>query len=55
MDRDPRQQFRLALLVLGWGMVGVNLALDYLPGALLLALPMSWATWVYFKRRKDSE
>ena len=55
MDRDPRMQFRLALLVVGWGTVGVNLALRYPQGALLLAIPMTWATWIYFKRRRDSQ
>lgn len=52
MGPDTRQRFRFALLVFGWGMVGVNAASGNYPAALLFGLPMLWLSYLYFKRRR---
>ena len=53
MDPEWRQTIRLSMVIIGWGMVGVNLAVGYFAGAVLLSLVAGWATWTYLKRRRD--
>ena len=52
MTRDSRQQFRFALLAIGWALVGLNLAVQSWAGAAILGIAMIWATWLYFKGRR---
>lgn len=54
MNRDSRQQFRFALLAIGWALVGLNLAVQSWAGAIILGIAMTWATWMYFKRRRNA-
>ena len=53
MDPEWRQTIRLSMVIIGWGMVGVNLAVGYFAGAVLLSLVAGWATWTYLKRRRN--
>lgn len=54
MSYDDRQFVRLVLLIIGWGTVGVNLAVGFWQGAILLSIPVGWATWIYFKRKRGT-